>query len=39
MQETSFINKKFVSLDKVQIFCLSSTQGTTITWKMQKRMY
>lgn len=37
MQEPSFINKKFVYFNKVQIFCPSSTQGATIMWKMQKK--
>lgn len=37
MQEPSSINKKCLSLNKVQIFCPSSTQGATIMWKMQKK--
>lgn len=37
MQEPSSINKKFLYLNKVQIFCPSSTQGATIMWKMRKK--
>lgn len=37
-QEPSFMHKKFVYLNKVQIFCPSSTQGATIMWKMQKNV-
>lgn len=38
MQDPSFIHNKSVSFNKVQIFCLSFTEGATITWKMQNKM-